>query len=112
MARLTIASTEYPVQLSGVRYDDLTKRRQAWSGAMTTAWPTGVGALRVWSFQTDIITRAESTTLLAALSAQGTVSANGEAVGGSAVTCRAANISAQEIFEDMVLVSFELWEES
>lgn len=109
MARLSIGGTEYPVSEAGVRYDDLTKRRETFGGKIATARPAAATA-RVWVIQTDILTRTEANTLLAALTAPGTVSADGEAVGGSAVTCRAANIRAEEVFDDIVFVSFELWE--
>lgn len=112
MARLTIASTEYPVRSSGVRYDDLTKRRLAFSGAVVTSRPTSSGAARAWGFETDILTRTEADTLVTALTGTAAVTAGGEAVGGSSVSCRAVGVSFQEIFEDMVLVSFELWEVS
>ena len=111
MAWLTVDSTEYAVQLSGVRYEDLTKRRRVFSGKQATARATSAGAARVWSFQTDLLERTSADALSAALRAPGTVSAAGDVI-GSTVTCVGVVTNEAEFLEDLVTVSFELWEET
>lgn len=111
MARLTLGSTDYPVRSIGMRAEDLEKRRTTFGGAIATARPAASKG-RVWSFQTDILTRTEANTLEATLTTPGTLAASGEAVGNATLTCLPVPVSGEEIFTDMVLVSFELWEQA
>lgn len=110
MPALAIGGSAVSVLNARMRREALSVPERMQSGNLVGARPSGAADRDVWEVEAGVLTAAGATSLIATLTAPGTVTASGDIIGGS-ITARAEGVrSRRGSLESHVLVTFLLVE--